>query len=61
VHKALADAEAVTKAKKKKKMLRGREKTESSDGKYQDMSDNNMDIRDLQKVEISTCIKVRMR
>ena len=61
VRKALADAEAATKAKKKRKMPQGRKRIQSSDEESQDMSDSDMYVTDPQEVEMSECIEVSMR
>ena len=61
IRKALADAEAVTKAKKKKRTSKDRRRVESSDEESQGMSENDINVTDSQELEMSECIEVRMR
>jgi hypothetical protein len=60
VCKALADAEAATKEKKKRKAPKRGRRVESSEDEIEGMSDNDMDELESQEVEMLDCITVRM-
>ena len=60
VRKALADAEAATKAKKKKKAPRQGRRVDSSEDEIEGMPDDDMNAIESQEVEMRDCIAVRM-